>query len=248
MTFKPTHEQLFDYYLGVAGHQLSCNIEDYFKVHPEQRAILDEFAQIEKGFKNFPITEPSDKVLQRVKNIAKQEIRPGLVDSIRALLRMTLPMRRSLAWLTMIFIVVGMSLALNELRKTDVYSAPQLTPKTAAKTNNTNNTSSVNQKAASLSTTQDLSNQNPAAVTTDLPDPLSDFSRAVGLFQQQKHKEAASLFANIMAEKPQFSKRVELYQYWIRALDEMGDQQQSAVRAKELQQIQTDLNTQKGNL
>jgi len=230
--FKPTEEQLFDYHLGMADPELTRQIDTYMQSHPEAKAQLQEFSQIEAGFQDFPLSEPSDQVLQRVRDRAYSEVQPGFFN----FLKHTVVPRR-LAWAMMIFVVVGLSFALNELRKTDPYSPGLASTPVAISTNG----DALENGAANFSGTLTEMALQPVQIDKENAKIFQDFTKALSFYHQSRFKEANDLFQEIVATNPRFDKRVELYTFWIKTLDKMGDSQLANQKRLELQKIQDEI-------
>lgn len=224
--FKPTDEDLFDYHIGAADYQLNSKVEAYLNAHPEVRLRLKDFDDLESQFKNFPITEPSDIVLKRVQTMAREELKPGLFASLQSF-----SLRRSLAWVTMFALVIGLNVILREFRETVPYSHTVNHAK--LKTDkNTKDTVQATRTAKAVEVTQ-----TELQLKSEVGDAMVLYTQALGLFHAGDHAKAAELFEKVITTHPDFSKRQDLYRFWIQSLENLGDTAGMKIRQDELNAI-----------
>ncbi|MCP5463960.1 MAG: hypothetical protein H7A33_02945 [Deltaproteobacteria bacterium] len=109
-----TDQELFDYHLGVADPQTSRRVEDVLRSSSKAQAKLREFKAIEEAFQRVPLQNPSQQVLERVKQMARKEAKQSVWQQVQAFLT-----SQRLAWALMVFVVVGAGVTFNELKKQD---------------------------------------------------------------------------------------------------------------------------------
>lgn len=235
MSFKPNEEQLFNYHLGVSDPQLTRQIENYLETHPEIRNRLNQFDDIENHFKKFPVTEPSEKVVERVREMAHKEAKPRFFAPLQKI-----SWQRGLAWSFMLVMVVGLSYTLSELRESTPYSNSFIKPKIS----NDHHFKIDNEKAANFSGILTEKLIKPVDVNNKADKNLNDFAMALSFYHQSRFKEASELFGQIIKSEPLFSKRLELYNYWILSLDKMGDTAMAQEKRLELMKIQQEMTGQ----
>jgi tetratricopeptide (TPR) repeat protein len=201
-----------------------------------------EFSQIEEAFTAYPLQEPSAVVLARVRANAEKQLEKGLLASIKDFLG-GFALARQTAWVLTIFVVVGLSYALNSLREisphTPGLSRTEIAQDTSATPNQLQATVPGDlPEDATLQSQKNIVEK----VTASVPVPIDvaslvDYNKALELYNQGQFKSAADAFDKLMATTPRFEKRQELYSYWIQALQRLGDNEQAIKRQQELQKI-----------
>ncbi len=241
--FKPTNDQLFDYHLKITDPVLTRQIEDYFTSHPEEKNLLTDFEQIEEKFKDFPLQQPKPHTIEKVRRMAAKQVHPGFISKLLKKSFLGIPVPRSLAWGTMIFVIVGLSFALKELRKSEIpFSHP--TAKEIVQTGNGLDSSTATATRVVSDNIETSSLDTPlteqSTKNTEATRIFKNYMEAINLYHQNKYKEASHIFENILALNPRFKKRVELYTYWIQALEKMDKIDLANSKKKELERIQQD--------
>lgn len=206
-----------------------------------------EFSQIEEAFKGYPLQEPSEAVLARVRVNAEKQLQKTLAQSVRDFFA-GFALARQAAWVMTIFVVVGLSYALNSLREisphtpglshTPVAQEAAVTPNQLQATvpgDVPNETELELQKNIVEKVATSVSAENDAM-------GLKAYTQALALYNQGQFKSAADAFDKLMGAKPRFDKREELYTYWIQALQRLGDNEQAIKRQQELQKILAEKN------
>ena len=131
----------------------------------------------------------------------------------------------------MIFVVVGLSFALSELRKTDVYTASMVTPKTTPQVQNGKH---VKDQTAHFSGADKVLEMEVIKVNPVAESMLREYTKALNHYEQSHFKAASDIFGKIMATQPHFAKRLELYDLWIVSLQKTGEEK---LLKKQLQKV-----------
>src|SRR3989339_753878 len=184
ITFQPTDTELLDYRLGRTDPSLTRQIEAYLNTHSETERQLAEHNEIEQLFKNYPLIEPGQSVLERVRHQAARQVRPKFWTTFFD--RFALPIPRALAWTATIVLVVGLGYFVMQSNTLTPTSPPyQNAPATL-----TGNT------APPPSTVV-----NESKVATDGPATESlaeaDYAQALAFFNDNRFAEACQLFQKI---------------------------------------------------
>ena len=228
-TFIPTKEQLFDYHLGITDPELSGHIEAYLAQNPEAQKVLSEFSQLETAFTELPLQHPQDHIIQRVEKQAAKQLKPKLFERL-----LIVPKTRAAAWVAMLFVVVGLSYGLHELRSTNpYYSAPSV-----AKIPPIKYTPEENNGIASYTAVQGKKMIDPLTKETPEAAIMKSYMKGKLLYNQKNYVEASKLFNHIMTTNPKFDKRIELYTYWIDALEQLNEHGIAMLKKEELKKIQ----------
>lgn len=208
----PTEEQIFDYFLGKTSPEVSRLISAYLKAHPEKEHELREWSELEAGFKNIPLTEPKEIVLDRVRNMArKQATAPAANWLVQLKAAFT---TRQLALSFVLVLVLAVSFAIKSV-------PPDTTGGTLA-TNTTKNENTLlaadrseQTESITATTTNELASTDPTAA-------IDQYTKAVALYQSGNFSEASEGFSQIATQWPTFSKKAELYTYWVASLNKLG--------------------------
>lgn len=213
--------------------------DDHIDLH-----LHREFSQIEEAFKYYPLQEPSDAVLARVRSHAEKQLEKGFLASLQDFFA-GFALARQTAWVLTIFVVVGLSYALNSLREISPHT-PGLSRTQVAQ----DAVVTPNQLQATVpgDVSEDVTLQSQKNIVEKVATSVSvendatgfqTYTKALTLYNQGQFKSAAEAFDKLMGAKPQFEKREELYTYWIQALQRLGDNEQATKRQQELQKILT---------
>lgn len=244
--FKPTEEELFDYHLKRTTEELTEKIRAYVEAHPDVGAKLKEYDRLEMGFKNMSLSVPSEKILERVRQVARSQIRgqrpwfPGFAPFFQV---------RNLAWVTMIVLVIGLSYALKEMKDGYYHSVKpvvkqSLTAQTNGKMVSHSNVASVQNTELTEDNKDDLAAQMVEGAVQDVKsmtnshDPDKLFSEAIQYFEDGQFKKASQLFSHIMTLRPDYIQKEKLLTYWIQALDQLDAQDLANEKRAELKHIQ----------
>lgn len=220
-TFKPTDEQLFDYHLKAVDPKIGRQIQTYLVSHPEAETQLQNYKKIEAAFKSCSLEEPSQDVLERVREGARRQV--SSQKNIFGFLKSGLYFRQ-LSWALMIVLVVGLGYGLHELRDGTFVGTQELAKGRDTKLMDASKTATVH---TGVVTSENALNRVDDAVSglqagDGNQKLLKDYETALELFRNSHFKEASALFSHIMTNKPAFEKRAELYSYWVKALEELG--------------------------
>lgn len=231
------------------NHKQPTNDSD--DTHPSD-GIVDlhlhrEFSQIEDAFKHYPLQEPSDAVLTRVRANAEKQLEKGFLASLQDFFG-GFAFARQTAWVLTIFVVIGLSYALNSLREISPHTPGLSRTEVAQKI-----ATAPNQLQATVpgDLSEDVTLQSQKNIVEKVATTISAendstgflaYAKALDLFNQGQFKPASDAFDNLIVAKPQFEKREELYTYWIQALQRLGDNEQAIKRQQELNQILTEKN------
>lgn len=227
--FTPSKEQLFDFHLGITDPALSRQIDAYLAQNPEAKKVLSEFSHIETAFTELPLQHPQDHVLEQVRKQAAKQLKPRFFERL-----LLIPRTRAAAWVVMVFVVIGLSYGLHELRSSNpYYNAPSVAKIPPIKFN-----PAESNGTASLAAVPGKKIIDP--LTTDSPEAaeLKAYMKAKLLYNQKNYVEASKLFNHIMITNPEFDKRVELYTYWIDSLEQLGEHGLATLKKEELHKIQ----------
>lgn len=216
--FIPTDEQLHDYFEHTLDHELRPQVKDYISRHPEIESVFSDFANIEKSFtENYKLESPSHNTLENIMQFAEKEAhkKKSFLDSIKSILAV-----KKISYALSLFVVIGLSYALKQLHNsTDNYSNFNQSSEIAAKPENGNNFLKANVNDNSkISTDSVLKTQNGNLETWS----DQEFKKAIQQFNLGEHEKANSLFSLIIQKNPQFSKKKEVYNYWIESLNKLG--------------------------
>lgn len=211
----PTEEEIFEHFLGRAAPELSRRVSAYLKEHPRKERELREWALLETRFRDLPLQNPNSLVLNRVRNMARNEMpRPaaGWFSGLKG--------RFSSRELALVFTLIVAVLVSHVMRESPLGS----TEKTAA---NALGAPKVSADKTFLATRGDLTAEAPAFSGTMTPadeiiQALTDYDAAVDLYQAGSFREANRGFATIVSKRPNFEKRRELYAYWVESLKKLG--------------------------
>lgn len=225
-TMKPTDEDLFDYHIGAADYALNQKVEAYLKDNPAAQRKLKDFESLEASFASFPITEPPEHIVQKVQSMAQEQLQPGTFSFFKSF-----SFRRSLAWAMMVFVVVGLSLALKEMRENLPYT-PGLAPSPVAQKIDT---PVVQDSLAHINGNVNSQNLDHKVEMTGAL--LQDYTKALGFYHGGQFKEANQLFSRIMTTNPTFAKKVDLYDFWAKSLEELGDVEGAKAKRLELEKL-----------
>lgn len=189
---------------------------DTFK--PTDQQLLD-YQKIEAAFKSYPLDEPSEDVLERVRVMARAQVssRKNVFEFLKSGFYF-----RQLSWALMIVLVVGLGYTLHQVRDGSSLGTQDVASGHEAKLLDTAKTATAHNGEAE-SALNIVDNAVSGLQVSDANQKLfHDYEAALTLFRTHHFKEASDLFSSIMASKPAFEKRVELYSYWIQALEELG--------------------------
>lgn len=225
--FKPTEEELFDFHLGITDPQLSRQIESYLEQDAEAAAKIAEFSRLEKAFEDYPLDVPSERVLQRVRENAERCVRTPWY----AFLFTKLPVRRSVAWMAMIFVVVGLSVALKELRQSQPHLGGQ--PFMAKD----QNAADKNLKAAAFTATDEDSAVIANPQIDVVSDAQKDLNQAVMLWQQSQYEGAAKAFEVFVQKHPDYKDLATVYGYWAESLEKAGHTEDAQAKRMEQERL-----------
>jgi anti-sigma factor RsiW len=218
----PTDEQIFDYFLGKTPPDVSRHISAYLASNPSKARELKEWADLEIAFEEFPLKTPSELVLNRVRDRAREVGRPQAntwLTRIKAAFTFReMALSFGLVAAVALLVVIRADLQTNSqnLAMTDSNNGSQLLAMNA-------DNSTVN-----------LSNSatNKAAETT-----LLDYKKSLELFQSGDFTKASDGFSQIMVQSPNFEKRKELYTYWVETLKKLGQFELAEKKQLILEQI-----------
>jgi len=247
-TFKPTEEQLFEFYLEKLDSRTTQLIQDYLNENPHEEQRLKEYDLFINKYESMPLTEPSNEVLQRVRENAQKHAKQGFLSKLFNF--NVLVYRRQLGWALMVFVVVGLSYALKEVRKTDPVGLVNET-KVAATDNQKllvgeSSSGQSNGGNETASFTGGLTREATEAMTIGAAgsESLQNYIKGLSLFHKSEFKSATDIFAAVIAENPKFEKRVQLYTFWIKALEKMGDSESVDEKREELKKIEEEIASQ----
>lgn len=224
--FKPTDEQLFDYFIREADPEMARKIKAYLEGHPLEASKLGEYAEIQTSFQNLPLTSPSEVVLARVREQARVHLKKSLWQQIGDYVFA----RQNLSYALMICLVAALSIVVAQLRSEGPIQI-------AANTRSAKNKLSDEERLATQIKDDTIKAGGSAldlAITGDDTVTVLDNQYALGKEQFTKglYQDAVQSFQKIIAADPLFAKRIELYTYWIQSLDKLGQTEKAkTVRA-----------------
>lgn len=202
----PTEEQIFDYFLGKASPDMSRQVSAYLKANPGKARELKEWADLEASFKEFPLQTPSELVLNKVRDRAREFGRPQ-VDTWPARVKAAFTFRE----MALSFGLVA-ALALTVVMRMDFQTDSQNVAVTAS-----DNGSQLLAMHANNGATNPINAINKA---TEIA--LLDYKKALDFLQDGDFAKASDGFSQIMAQNPNFEKRKELYTYWVEILKKLN--------------------------
>lgn len=229
--FKPTDEQLFDYFIRAADPEMSRKVKAYLEGHPLAARKLGEYAEIQTSFQNFPLTSPCEGILGKVRAQARVHLKKSLWQQIGDYVFA----RQNLSYALMICLVAALSIVVAQLRSEGPIQI-------AANTRSAKNMLSDEERLATTrqdDTTKVGGSALDLAITGDDTVTVLDNRYALGKEQFSKglYQDAAVSFEKVLAADPLFAKRIELYSYWIQSLDKLGQTEKAKTVRAALEQI-----------
>lgn len=238
-TFKPTDEQLFDFFLRETDPVETQQIREYLKSHPEDAEILDEYHRVSSSFRSFPLESPAEDVLEQVRHQARVHLKKSFWHTITEFLQV----RPQLAYGSAMVLVLALGISLYQLRD-------GTQTQFAALTKSASNSIANGQDPQALASHKNQDNSGQAG-TGILPLDVSKvvltpeeieslnlkYAQAKDLMAKSLFIEAATIFENIVTTYPDFAQRVELYSSWIECLDKTGQKESAKLRRTELAKI-----------
>lgn len=229
-TDVPTEEEIFESFLGRATPELSRRVNAYLKANPQKERELREWASIESAFQKFPLEQPNELILNRVRIMARNQANPSAATSWWQSVKAKFSVRE-IALVFSLLVAVGISQTVRQAR----LAGPERS-KTTAK-------SEQNSDTKILATASDLAVQPTAMPHTpptaeQITQELQDFDAAVTAYQSGAYENANQAFARIASENPNFEKRKDLYTYWVETLKKLGKYGLAEKKQKVLEEIE----------
>lgn len=231
--FIPTDEQLFDYFLKQIDPSLIKSVAAYLDEHPELAKKYEEFAQIQITFENIVLHSPADEVLQKVLAQAGQELQPNKKNTLAHWLFW----RRSLTYGAVLGATLFLTFHLinpGEETLLPTYEANLTTLKPSA-------------NAAIKKVTSEDQYTVKADVLNELKAKRANkemaqslYQKALELFEQKEFSKAEKMFAELLEIAPDFDKKVQLYSYWIKTLNQLGKNEDAEEKQHILESLQKD--------
>lgn len=215
--FIPNDEQLFDYFLRQTDPALTRQIEAYLKDHPLDAARLNDFSVLESGFAKLPQAEPSEAVLRAVLANAEKQIRKPVFsfENFFVFFRQ----RTAMSFALVAMIAVGLYLQVRGMPVNSGNSVSGSVPFGDSSLTATFQNGPTTDGDLAKAVDDKLSSGD--VVTQDI-ELRQKYQRAVSLYQSGEYKNAADLFGAVIATKPDFDQKRELYTYWVDALEKDG--------------------------
>lgn len=236
--FKPTDEQLFDFYLRESDPVLSQQIREYLKAHPDDAETLDEYHRVATSFHAFPLESPSADILEKVRLQAREHLKKSFWHSLAA----ALFGQQRLAYGVAAVLVLAIGVYINDMRQGAQQQFAAVT-----KSASTTLPSSQDPQALASHKNQDATQVSTGALPSYIPsgeitaEQLKDinlkYAQAKDLMTRKLYNEAATLLEQIIVQHPRFEQRIELYSNWIQCLDLTGQTDAAKLRRQELAKI-----------
>lgn len=212
-TDVPNDEEIFEHFLGRAAPELSRRVLLYLKANPQKERELREWALIESRFGEFPLKSPDALVLNRVRNMAREQMgrtadSPGWLANLKARFS-------SREWALVFTLVVAVFVS-HAMRQAP--SERNAVESIAVNANSDGSRMASRTEPAANAVV--LSGTMTAA--DEIIQALTDYDAAVDLYQAGSFREANRGFAEIVSKRPYFEKRRELYTYWVESLKKLG--------------------------
>ena len=231
MNAKPTNDELFDYHLGLCQPAQRLLIEAYLKTDLAAQAQLASYAMLEKRVATLPIPGPPEHVLTAVMKNAASALKPPLWSS--AGFATFFRQRAVFVSALSILIVGGLYIQTRNLPSNSLSNSllsGQPTPFSDAGLNAT-----FQNTPAGTDLAKSVDEQLGDGIVTESVEQR--YSRAVDMLTTGKPSDAVKLFSSIDAQAPQFTKKRELYTYWIEALERDGQKDLAEQKRQILQAL-----------
>jgi hypothetical protein len=227
---KPTDEQIFDYFLDELDPQSAREVDEYLAANPEEQLRLKEFAQVAQNFQSYPIVQPSEAVVARVLETGHKYA--GEKESVLTWLSNVFTVRK-MGWIATVFVIVGLSYALNGLRDINTND-----PALGNATLNGSQTTAIEAKEGDSVESFQITKALNDLRTMNAHEVSTVYGKAKTLFGQGQYKDAHLLFSQIMAVRPGFEQSKDLYTHWVKALTELGYTELAEEKEIKLKQLQ----------
>lgn len=224
----PNDEEIFEHFLGRAAPELSRRVSLYLKAHPQKERELREWALIETSFGEFPLKSPDPLVLNRVRNMAREQApRTSPVGWLAGLKERF----SSREWALVFTLVVAVLLS-HTMRQAPVdRTAGDTTPGIAA------NPDASRLASRTEPDTDAVVLSGTMTAADEIIQALSEYDAAVDFYQAGNFQEANRGFAKIVSQRPNFEKRRELYTYWVESLKKLGKYALAEKKQKTLEDV-----------
>lgn len=225
--FKPTDEQLIDFYCGDLDDDiLQSKIESYLKTHPEAANELQDWKNLETAFVKAQTFGPSTLALANVRQHALDAIaQPKSYFGF-----LTAPGNgKRLAMSFSILFLAGATFALTRLW---IPIQTGLPTEATAQSDTTVQTSHL-----ASTTTTDTTTVAPATDPALEAWASEEFKTAILSYQQEQYDVANQKFDSIITRYANFSENKKLYTYCIESLQKIGQYALAAAKKAALGSI-----------
>lgn len=218
---KLTEEQLFDYHHELLNPADMAQVKEHLQNNAQDQKRLQALKAVEAAYADMDLDGPSDQVLYKVRQTARDEVKVSLFDVLKERFQGSLSFKQFSMGLTAIFVVVGLSYALKTLQSTS--TDPGVANTISAQKNFGQ---PIDNKASFSGTLTEQTLSDPSVPQT-AKEILGQYNQAMYYYHQNQLARAVKIYETIAVSHPNFEKKTELYSFWVLALRKMGQNEKA---------------------